>query len=74
MHAPSAESLSAPERDFIDQNVARLSGRPGALLGILEAVQEHHPHKYLPPETLEYVAAKTETPLARIYTSAPPAE
>jgi NADH-quinone oxidoreductase subunit E len=70
MHAPSAESLSAPEKAYIDQTVARLNGRPGALLGILEAVQEHHPHKYLPPETLEYVAANTETPLARIHSVA----
>ena len=70
MHAPVAEPLSSSEKVFIDQTVARLSDRPGALLGILEAVQEHNPHKYLPPETLEYVAAKTETPLARIYSVA----
>jgi NADH-quinone oxidoreductase subunit E len=70
MHAPSAETLPASEKAFIDQTIARLSGRPGALLGILEAVQEHNPHKYLPPETLEYVATKTETPLARIYSVA----
>jgi NADH-quinone oxidoreductase subunit E len=50
--------------------IAKLADRPGALLGILEAVQEHNPHKYLPPETLEYVAAKTETPLSRIFSVA----
>ena len=33
-------------------------GRPGALLGILEAVQEHHPHKYLSAEALRYVAGQ----------------
>jgi NADH-quinone oxidoreductase subunit E len=70
MHAPCAETLQAAEKAFIDQAVARLSNHPGSLLGILEAVQEHHPHKYLPPETLEYVAARTETPLARIYSVA----
>lgn len=70
MHASPVETLPAAERTFIDQVVARLGGRPGALLGILEAVQEHNSHKYLPPETLEYVAAKTATPLARIYSVA----
>lgn len=70
MHTLSQEPLAATERIFIDQVVARLTDRPGSLLGILEAVQEHHPHKYLPPEILEYVAAKTETPLSRIYSVA----
>jgi NADH-quinone oxidoreductase subunit E len=70
MHTLTQETLPAAERVFIDQVVARLTERPGALLGILEAVQEHNPHKYLPPETLEYVAAKTETPLSRIYSVA----
>lgn len=70
MHTLSQEPLAATERIFIDQVVARLADCPGSLLGILEAVQEHNPHKYLPPETLEYVAAKTETPLSRIYSVA----
>jgi NADH-quinone oxidoreductase subunit E len=70
MHTLPQEPLVATERVFIDQVVARLADRPGSLLGILEAVQEHNPHKYLPPETLEYVAAKTETPLSRIYSVA----
>ena len=70
MHASLPETLPAPERAFIDQIVNTLTGRPGSLLGILEAVQEHNPHKYLPTETLEYVAAKTSTPLARIYSVA----
>ena len=70
MHTLSQEPLAATERVFIDQVIARLADRPGSLLGILEAVQEHNPHKYLPPETLEYVAAKTETPLSRIYSVA----
>ena len=70
MLASSPEPLQAAEKVFIDQVVAKLADRPGALLGILQAVQEHHPHKYLPPETLEYVAAKTAIPLARIYSVA----
>ena len=70
MHASPPETLPAAERAFIDQVVAKLTGRPGALLGILEAVQEHNRHKYLPTETLEYVAEKTATALSRIYSVA----
>ena len=40
-------SPDSAEQAFIDQVIAKRSGRPGALLGILEAVQEHNPHKYL---------------------------
>jgi len=58
------------EQAFIDQTVTRNLGRPGALLGILEAIQEHHPHKYLSAEVLRYVAAKLDIPLARIYSFA----
>lgn len=58
------------EQVYIDQTIAKNSGRPGALLGILEAVQEHHPHKYLSPEALQYVAAKLDIPLSRIYSFA----
>lgn len=64
------EPLSAGDREFIDQVIANRTGRPGALLGILEAVQERNSHKYLPAETLAYVAAKTETPLSQIYSVA----
>ncbi|HEV2448556.1 MAG TPA: NAD(P)H-dependent oxidoreductase subunit E [Candidatus Sulfopaludibacter sp.] len=58
---PSEEQL------YADQAIAAHRGSPGALLGILERVQERHPHKYLSAEILEYIAAKTEIPLARIY-------
>ncbi len=58
------------EQAFIDKLVAESAGRPGALLGVLEAVQERNPHKYLPTETLHYVAAKTRIPLSRIYSVA----
>ena len=58
---PSEEQL------FADQAIASRRARPGALLGILESVQEHNPHKYLSADILEYIAAKTGIPLARIY-------
>jgi len=60
-HSENAELV------FIDQTIASNQGRPGALLGILEAVQEHNPHKYLSSEDLQYVAAKLDIPLARVY-------
>ena len=62
--------LESAEQAFIDQVIAGKIGRPGALLGILEAAQEHHPHKYLPAETLRYIAGKLDIPLARIYSVA----
>jgi len=52
---------------FIDQTIASHRERPGALLGILEAVQEHHPQKYLPADALRQVAAKLDIPLARVF-------
>jgi NADH-quinone oxidoreductase subunit E len=67
MQTLSEEQLSAADRAFIDKIILDRSGRPGALLGILEAVQEYNPHKYLPHETLRYVAAQTKIPLSRIY-------
>jgi NADH:ubiquinone oxidoreductase subunit E len=45
------------EQAYIDQTIAKQNGRPGALLGILEAVQEHYPHKYLSREALQHFAA-----------------
>ena len=55
---------------FIAQTIAAHQGKPGALLGVLEAVQEKNPHKYLPQETLRYIADRMEIPLSRIYSVA----
>ena len=60
-------ALSAEEQTFADRAIVAHSGKPGALLGILENIQEHHPRKYLSREILEYVAEKTEIPLAQIH-------
>jgi NADH-quinone oxidoreductase subunit E len=70
MHNSSEPLPDAGERAFIDQVIAGRTGHPGALLGVLEAVQEHTRHKYLPLGTLEYIAAKAEIPLSRIYSVA----
>ena len=58
------------EQVVIDQVIATHRGEPGELLGILETVQERNPHKYLPAETLQYVATKLDIPLSRIYSVA----
>jgi NADH:ubiquinone oxidoreductase subunit E len=51
---------------FIDSVVAERSHRPGALLGILQRVQEHDPNHYLSAPALEYIAAKTAAPLSQV--------
>src|SRR5271165_7654813 len=68
--ATAQVSSEAAEQAVIDQIIARQSGRPGELLGILEAVQESNPHKYLPLETLQYIATRLDVPLSRIYSVA----
>jgi NADH-quinone oxidoreductase subunit E len=59
--------LAESEQEFLDTVIAGQRDRPGALLGILEKAQEHQPRKFLSRETLEYIAAKTDSPLARVY-------
>ncbi|MDX2153924.1 MAG: NAD(P)H-dependent oxidoreductase subunit E [Bryobacteraceae bacterium] len=53
--------------EIVDELVARYNGRPGALLGILEQLQDRHPHKYLPVPVLDAVAARTGIPRAQVY-------
>jgi NADH-quinone oxidoreductase subunit E len=70
MHSQITEYASGGDQVFIDQVIASRKGRPGALLSILEAVQDHTPHKYLPLDSLKYIAEQTRTPLSRIYSVA----
>lgn len=55
------------DHEYLDSLIATQKGRPGSLLRILEDVQDRHPNKFLPMETLEYIAAKTGIPTAQIY-------
>ena len=55
------------DQDLIDRIIGDQAGRPGALLGILEKLQDHNRHKYLPMETLEYVAIRTGVPQSQVY-------
>jgi NADH-quinone oxidoreductase subunit E len=68
--ATAQVSVDNADQAFVDQVIVKYSGRPGELLGILEAVQERNPHKYLSPETLRYIAGRLDIPLSRIYSVA----
>jgi NADH-quinone oxidoreductase subunit E len=64
-------ALVPPEEQlFIDKVIRKRLGHPGALLGILEEVQAHHPRKYLPLDVLRYVALKAEITFSKIYSVA----
>ena len=58
------------DQDLLDRVIAEQGGRPGSLLSVLEKLQEQHRNKYLPMETLEYVAARTGVPQAQVYSVA----
>lgn len=66
---PTLTSVPLAEIDqlFLDKVIADRRGRPGALLGILEKAQDHEPRKFLSRDVLDYIAVKTDTPLARVY-------
>lgn len=56
------------DEKLIDWIISRHYGKPGEILGLLEELQEQNPHKYLPRETLEYVAKKNpKIPLSLLY-------
>jgi NADH-quinone oxidoreductase subunit E len=70
MRTLSPVSLPAEEQVFLDKVIETRRGRPGALLGVLEAAQERNRHKYLSEDILRYIAEKMEMPLARLYSVA----
>lgn len=51
----------------VEEVVARHGERTGDVLGILEELQQQHPNKYLPTETLELVAEKMGVPRSQIF-------
>lgn len=63
--APGA--LAPEELSFAARTIASYAGTPGALLSVLERIQERHPHKYLPLDVLEYIGERMDIPLAQIY-------
>ena len=67
MAAIAVLPAASEEQAFADRAIADHAGRPGALLGILERIQDHHPRKYLSPEILDYIAERAGIPLSRIH-------
>jgi len=61
------DQAKVPAVKDLDKVIEKYRGKPGELLGMLEEIQNLHPHKFLPRETLEYVSSRTGTPLSRIY-------
>ncbi|MFH0947860.1 MAG: NAD(P)H-dependent oxidoreductase subunit E [Elusimicrobiota bacterium] len=56
------------DEKLIDRIILKYRGKPGEILGILEEIQKLNPHKYLPKETLEYIAKKnSKIPLSLLY-------
>jgi NADH-quinone oxidoreductase subunit E len=70
MPSVADEVLNARERSLIDQAIATHGNKPGALLGILGAVQAANAHKYLSMSALGYIAEATGVPPARVYSAA----
>ena len=65
-----ALSLDAHEKSLIDRVIAEHGEGSGALLGILEDVQATNSHKFLSLVALRYVATRTRTPPAQVYSVA----
>jgi NADH-quinone oxidoreductase subunit E len=70
MQTRAVENLGPQQRWFVDQAIARHAGHPGALLGILEAVQAADAHKFLSMESLRYIAQETGIAPAKVYSAA----
>ena len=58
------------DQDLLDRIIADRVGRPGALLGILQRLQDESRNKYLPMDTLEYVARRTGIPQSQVFSVA----
>jgi NADH-quinone oxidoreductase subunit E len=67
MKSSASQWSSDVDQDFVNTVIGRHTGHAGALLAILQDVQNNHPRKFLPRETLEYIAAKANIPLSRIF-------
>ena len=57
------------DQDSLDRIIAGQAGRPGALLGILQRLQDVSRDKYLPMDTLAYVAQRTGIPQSLVQLS-----
>jgi NADH-quinone oxidoreductase subunit E len=60
-------SFSESQIDTVRQIVLAYKDKPGALLTILEELQNRDPYKYLSEATLRLVAQLMDVPLSRVY-------
>jgi NADH-quinone oxidoreductase subunit E len=51
----------------LDEIIGKYHGKPGMLLSTLEEVQEKHPLKFLPGETLTSVSKKLKIPYTQVF-------
>lgn len=63
------KSVKTVDYRFVDKIIEKYRDKPGAVLAILEEVQQAHENKYLPRETLEYIAIKTRVTLSQLYSA-----
>ncbi len=56
--------------ELYDTIIATYTGKPGALLSVLEEVQRSTEHTYLNEQALLYIAEKMEVPLSQVYSVA----
>ena len=61
---------TAVSGDVLDEIIEKHQGKPGVLLTTLEEVQEAHPLKFLPGETLTEVSKKLKIPYTQVYSVA----
>ncbi len=52
---------------IMDKIIEKHKNSVGSLLGVLEALQNAHPNKYLPKAVIRYVSEKMRIPLSKIY-------
>jgi NADH-quinone oxidoreductase subunit E len=55
------------EKLKIDEIIEKHNFEEADLIGILQDLQESHPNKYLPKDSLEYISKILNVPLNRIY-------
>jgi|SRR5579863_3215186 len=70
MPGPGEEVLSPREKLAIERAISEHENKSGALLGILEAVQQASPHHFLSSPSLRCIADKCGLPPARVYSTA----
>lgn len=66
MASLNSSIISGPQRQVLDRLVATHQGKPGAVLAILEALQQSDPHNYLPKPLIFAAAQALRLPLSQM--------